>query len=704
MTDAVLSPEQLRAERRHLLAALDAMDVAVVVVTADRQVLHCNQVARDTLGFDPTDRGDEVLALKGHQTYREDGSSWPLDEWPHRAALSYGESVNGLLMEHRGPHGSQWVRVAGFPMYREGESSPYVAVGTFRNVTRQRARELALAESEAHFRLLAENAGDLIARHTVDGTCTYASPAARDLLGREPETLLGDWTKASPVHPDDVPIVMAAHARLASSAAPYVLRYRLQRTDGRWIWVETSGRPVVGADGAVVEIQSATRDVTARMDQEHRLARLALGDALTGLPNRAALTQFLEDQIEASLPVAVLFLDLDRFKVVNDSLGHSAGDELLRSVASRLSSTCRDGDMVARLGGDEFVLVAAGLNEAAAVALSDRVQRVLAVPVTVSGHELVISASIGIVLSDPSRQDQDAEGLLRDADISMYRAKSKGRGRVVVWFDDLGSAAVQRFGLEAELRAALERDELVVHYQPQVQLSTGRITCVEALVRWQHPTRGLLGPGEFLQVAEDSGLIVDLGRRVLRLAVEQVAQWRQLPGAGELCLAVNVSGQELLDPERLAETLAVLAEAGLPTGSLTVEVLEDVLFDDEGAMRGLLTGYVRAGVSLALDDFGTGSSSLTGLRDVPIQALKIDRAFVAGIGTSPQDEAIIRAIRSLTSDLGMDCIAEGVEEEAQRAWLTGAGVESGQGYLLHRPLPADVLERVLREGRQPADG
>ncbi|MDT7571506.1 MAG: hypothetical protein QOE05_1680 [Actinomycetota bacterium] len=702
--EPALTTEQLLDERRHLLAALDAMDVAVIVVTAELRILQCNEVARETLRNDPTGLGDDVLKLEKFDTYREDGTPWPLEDWPHRTALRTGERIPSHLMEHRGPRSSQWVLVGAFPMYREGEATPYVVVGTFRNVTRERARELELAESETHFRLLAENAGDLIARHTVDGICTYASPAARELLGRDPESLLGDWTNASPVHPDDIATVMAAHDRLRTHAEPYVLRYRLQRSDSRWIWVETVGRPVLGAGGAVVEIQSATRDVTARMDQEHRLARLALADSLTGLPNRAALTQFLEDRLEAETTVAVLFLDLDRFKVVNDSLGHSAGDDLLRSVAGRLSSTCRDGDLVARLGGDEFVLVATRLDEVAAVALADRVKEVLAAPVTVAGHELVITASIGIVVSNADRSDDDAEALLRDADISMYRAKAQGRGRAVVWSDDFGSAVVHRFGLEAELRMALERDELVVHYQPQVELRTGRIAGVEALVRWEHPSRGLLAPGEFLHVAEDSGLVVELGRRVLTTAIAQVAAWRRLPGAERLGLSVNFSAQELLRVERLGETLDALASSGLDPDVLTVEVLESVLFDEEGAIRNVLTEYARAGIGLALDDFGTGSASLTGLRDVPVGALKIDRGFVAGIGSSPPDEAIVRAIRSLTDDLGLECVAEGLEEEQQRTWLTGAGVEYAQGYLLHRPLPPAAVELLLRAGSPGFDG
>ena len=690
--------EELLAERVHLLASLDALDVAVVVVTPDARVVSCNAVAKHQLGFDPTGLDDEAFARTGYEAFREDGKPWPVAEWPHRYAATEGTVCEGDLMELRRGGTSRWLRISARPLHREGETSPYAAIGTFRDVTKQQAGRLALMESESHFRLLAENAGDLIARHTVEGICTYASPAARDLLGIEPESLLGDWNEHVPLHPDDIPTVQAAHERLATHADPYVLRYRLRHSDGHWIWVETVGRPVLGPDDRVVEIQSATRDITARMEQETRLARLALADALTGLPNRPALTQFLEDQLAAASPVALLFLDLDRFKVVNDSLGHSAGDELLRMVAGRLAGTCRDVDMVARLGGDEFVIVASGLDEAGAMAFAERVQRVLSAPLQVAGHELVITASVGIVVSDPAQPEQEAEGLLRDADISMYRAKAKGRARAVVWSEDLAAAALHRFGLEAELRAGLERDELEVPYQPQVELSNGRIRGVEALVRWRHPARGLLLPGQFLQVADDSGLVVEMGRQVLAKAARQVAGWRRLPGCGDLGLSVNLSAQELLQPDRLRHTLDVLAEAGLPPHAFTIEVLESVLFDEEGAVGSALLEFSRAGISLALDDFGTGSSSLLHLRRVPIRALKIDRAFVAGIGVSLQDEAIVRAVRSLTDDLGLTCVAEGVEEEPQRAWLAAQGVRYAQGYLLHRPLPAEQVEALLLGG------
>ncbi len=395
---------------------------------------------------------------------------------------------------------------------------------------------------------------------------------------------------------------------------------------------------------------------------------------------------------------SVLFLDLDRFKVVNDSLGHSAGDELLRTVAGRLAGTCREGDLVARLGGDEFVVVAPGLGEEGAVQLAERVQAVLGAHIEVAGHELVVSASVGIVAHDPARGQLDAEGLLRAADVSMYQAKARGRARAVVWSEPAGERAVQRLTVEQELRTALEQGQITVHFQPQVELATGRVLGVEALARWAHPTRGLLSPAAFLEVAEDTGLVVELGRQVLRTAACQVADWRRLPGCGGLTLSVNLSTRELLEPSNLDQALAVLRDCGLPPAALTLEVLESVLLDAEGTVLQALGSYVDNGVHLALDDFGTGSSSLLHLRRVPVASVKIDRAFVQGLGRDRQDEAIVRALHSLTGDLGMTCIAEGVEEVRQRDWLMEQGVTVAQGYLLHRPLPAAAVDALLRRG------
>ena len=684
----------LRTERALHLAALDALSVGLVVVAQDLRVLLSNRAFDRSLGGRPERITPDVLDGAGLEVISPDGSPWRTEQWSLRRVLDEGRVVEGQLVGLRRPSCTTWVLVSARPLHEPGEldGPPYAALATFTDITRRREADLAVEESEAHFRLLAENSTDVITRHAADGTCLYASPALRDLVGREPAELVG---RQAPdfVHPDDVAALTAALVALLRSGEVSCVRYRMSHVDGRWVWVETAMRPV-RVDGLVLELQSSTRDVCARVEAERRLARLALSDALTGLANRAALHQHLEDVIAAEEPLALLFLDLDRFKVVNDSLGHSAGDELLRVVAARLSGIVRDGDLVARLGGDEFVVVAVGLDEDGALLLADRVQRVLSSPVTVAGHELVATASVGIVVSGRGAA-RDAEALLRDADISMYQAKDRGRARAVIWDGATGGCAVERLTVENQLRVALEHGQLQVHYQPQVELGTDRVVGVEALVRWAHPTRGLLLPAAFLQVAEDTGMLLELGRQVLHVAALQVAQWRRLPGCDGLCLSVNVSGQELLDPGKLDLTVQTLEDCGLPTSAVTFEVLESVLLDPEGAVVAALATYARRGFGLALDDFGTGSSSLLHLRQTPVGAVKIDRTFIAGLGRNRQDEAIVRALLALTSELGLSCVAEGVELESQRSWLEVQGVRVAQGYLLSRPVPAQALSALL---------
>jgi diguanylate cyclase (GGDEF)-like protein/PAS domain S-box-containing protein len=650
----------------------------------------------------PSTTSADLLERAGFQVVRGDGTPWPLDERPVQAAAQRGvvtrREVMGLVRDGV----TRWVRVSAWPLARPGKQ-PHGAVGTYRDVTDRERTRAELEESEAHFRLLAENSTDVITRHRADGTCTYVSPALTDMLGWSQDDVR-DTSPLHLAHPDDRHHVVAQHDAVRADLRARTLRYRLRHQDGRWLWCESVVRPVLGDDGLLHELQTSTRDITARVEAEDRLARMALADPLTGLANRAALTQQLEELLVQGRQVALLFLDLDRFKVVNDSLGHSAGDELLRTVAGRLAGTCREGDVVARLGGDEFVVVAQGLDQVGAVALADRVQQVLAAPIGVGGHELVLSASVGIVAAPAGLAlEQDAETLLRDADVSMYRAKAKGRARAVVWTEAFAEAASARLELERDLRAGLEGGELVVHYQPQVELSSGRIVGVEALVRWQHPERGLLSPGAFLDVAEESGLVVEVGRQVIATASAQVAAWRRLPGCHDLRLSVNLSAQELVRPGRTEELLQTLADAELPASAVTVEVLESVLLDAEGDVATALAAYRSTDLRLALDDFGTGSSSLLHLRHVPVGVVKLDKTFVAGLGRSRHDEAIVRAVRAVTADLGLSCIAEGVELDRQRDWLIAHGVELAQGFLLARPMAADDVTSLLRRGAAPRE-
>ncbi|MCW2607762.1 MAG: hypothetical protein JWO60_2455 [Frankiales bacterium] len=675
-----------------VLQALTTLGVGLLVCDPTLDVVACDAAAERLLGARPEhvrDDGDPPA----FEVLRADGTPWPLPDRPLQAAVLTGRVTEADVLGLRTRRGTRWMRVSARPLADAGGTPPYAALCTFTDVTADLEQQRALVESERRFRLLAEHGTDVVVRHALDGTCLYCSPSAWEVLGVDPEAVVGA-SLLTLVHPDDRRSAVRLVERVLATGEPSTLRHRTRHPDGRLLWVESVARAVPGPDGHL-EVQTSSRDVTSRVEAERRMARLALADPLTGLANRAALVQRLEDLVDERVPGALLFLDLDRFKVVNDSLGHSAGDELLRTVARRLDLVCGREALAARLGGDEFVVVVPDVEPGAALALADVVHEVMAEPLSVSGHELVVSTSIGLVVmtGEPGAQ---AEELLRDADVAMYRAKSRGRATTVLWDPRFGAAATERLETERDLRLALERGQLLVHYQPQVELATGRIAGVEALVRWQHPRRGLLAPGAFLGVADESGLVVELGEQVLRAAALQVARWRRLPGCGGLLLSVNVSAQELQRPERVARTAELLEDAGLPAEAVTVEVLESVLLDAEGAVEASLAGYGRLGVRLALDDFGTGATSLLNLRTVPFDCVKVDQAFVSGLGSSRRDEAIVRALQSLTADLGMRCVAEGVELERQRSWLSGEGIGMAQGFLLHRPMPGPDVEALLR--------
>jgi diguanylate cyclase (GGDEF)-like protein len=430
--------------------------------------------------------------------------------------------------------------------------------------------------------------------------------------------------------------------------------------------------------------------------------RHAFNDSLTGLPNRALLL----DRLEVALgradrerkPVSVLFLDLDGFKVVNDSLGHVAGDRLLIDVAARLRACLRRGDTAARIGGDEFAILLGDLgNPERAEDVAERVIAALREPFTVLGREVFVSASIGIAYG----QD-DAHDLLRNADVAMYRAKRSDEAGAYATFEPgMHTAVVERLEIEADLRRAIERDELVLHYQPIIEIATGRISGVEALLRWAHPRRGLVMPFEFIPLAEETRLILELGRWVLREACRQAALWHADPRADRPWVSVNLSGLQLLDSSLNADVAAALADSGLDPASLALEVTETVLVQDVSAAFEQLQKLRSLGVSIAIDDFGTGYSSLRYIRRFPADMLKIAKPFIDGLHDET-DTALVRTIVALANSLGLRTVAEGIEDHRQWARLRELGCQLGQGYLFARPLAAHDLTELLRGGRQLA--
>jgi diguanylate cyclase (GGDEF)-like protein/PAS domain S-box-containing protein len=567
-------------------------------------------------------------------------------------------------------------------------------------LTRSLAAAMVEAQQrEEHYRALVQGSSDVLTICERDGTIKFISPAIYRVFGFHPDDLVGT-ALADLVHPEDVRRVTAEVADVvAKPGRPVLVECRYRHADGRWLYVEA----LVSNDldhPNIAGLVFNTRDVSERKELERQLTHQAFHDPLTGLANRALfrdrVRHALNLRARTEAPLAVLFLDLDGFKSVNDSLGHAVGDKLLDSVAGRLQAVVRPGDTVARLGGDEFAVLLEDLDGLhVAQQIAARFIEELQTAFTLAGHEVFVGASVGLALA---AGDDDADELLRNADLAMYRAKALGKGRCEVFEPDMHAAALERMAIEGDLRHAVVRGELRLHYQPVVELATGRIVGVEALLRWQHPTRGLVSPLDFINVAEESGLIVPVGRWVLTEACRQVARWQRDTGL-PLRLSVNISARQLQAP-RLAEHVAkTLRSSGVRPADLVLEITESMLVDDAERTIGKLHLLRELGVRLAIDDFGTGYSSLNYLRRLPVDVLKIDRSFVQGIGTESELTSLTGAIVGIGRDLGLETVAEGIEERGQLDALRGMGCVLGQGYLYARPLPPEELAGLLGAGR-----
>jgi diguanylate cyclase (GGDEF)-like protein/PAS domain S-box-containing protein len=579
---------------------------------------------------------------------------------------------------------------------QHGEVAGLIAVIT--DVTRYKETERALEASEARFRVLTESSLDLISVIDADGRILYQSPALRTLLGYEPAETVGRKVTEL-VHRDDIELVNVAIKRVIDSrhsAEP--VEFRLRHRDGMWRTFESLGTNCL-ANPHIRGVVFNSRDVTDRKVIQQRIQHLAYHDNLTGLPNRSLLQDRLAHSIaraeRSNKKVAVLFIDLDNFKNINDTLGHDVGDELLRHVSRRLSEAVRLEDTIARQGGDEFIVLLDSLDDSRGASLvAQKILNSLRLPFVLSGTEQHVSGSVGIALYP--EDGRDAQTLMKNADTAMFHGKSLGKNTYQYFTSQMNIAVKRRMTLESALRRAVMQKDFILHYQPQINLESGEIIALEALVRWKTEDSGTVMPGDFIPLAEETGLINEIGEWVLREGCRQAKEWQTM-GLAPRRMAINLSARQFSDRGFLDMVTRVLAETGLEPQWLELEITESQVMRQTEGMIMLLNKLSEMGVHLAIDDFGTGYSSLSYLKRLPIQKLKIDQSFVRDITVDPNDTAIVVAIINMARSLDLETIAEGVETAGQLALLRSKGCRMGQGFYFSAPVRAEVLYPLLKQ-------
>ena len=571
------------------------------------------------------------------------------------------------------------------------------------DLTARQQREAILRESEERYVLAMQATNDGIWDWNLKTNAIYFSSRWKSMLDYPDNEMnsLDEWF--SRIHPGDVErIKMEMLNHLSELNSKFESEYRILCKGKTYRWMLSRGIIIRDASGEAYRIVGTQSDITKRKVTEEQLLHDALHDALTGLPNRVLFMDRLSHAISLAKRrrnylFAVLFFDLDRFKLINDSLGHSVGDQLLIAIARRLEKYLRVGDTVARLGGDEFTILLEDIkDENVATNIANRLQEELTRSFNLSGNEVFTSASIGITLS--TFNYERPEDLLRDADIAMYRAKATGKARYEVFNTTMHTRAAALLQLETDLRRGLERQEFQLYYQPIVSLKTGEITGFEALIRWQHPQRGLVSPAEFIPLAEETGLIVPIGWWVLREACRQLSAWKiQFPEYQSLVMSINLSAKQFTQTNLVEEITQILWETEVPANSLKLEITESVIMDNAEIATTMLFQLQSLGIQLSIDDFGTGYSSLAYLYRFPTHTLKIDRSFINKIDIDSEQFEIVRTIVTLAANLGMDVVAEGVETLKHLAQLKALNCGSGQGYLFSKPVDSQMAAKLLQE-------
>jgi len=665
------------ARREGLLGPLlQSHDEGVVFLDDSGVILHTNAEAAVLLGTPPDELVGTMLGFP----------------------LAPGEAAE---LEFTGPDGKSRalelrvaeVRFAGVALF----------LTRLRDVTLHRETERELKASRERFALAAESTRDGLWEWNLATGKAFFSRRWKTMLGYsddEVEDDIEEWF--SRVHPEDrTRLKGMLQAHLHGGGVPFEVVHRMLHKDGGYLWMEARGKAVANGSARASRIAGSQTDVTEQRLERERTLHDALHDPLTGLPNRVLFFERIHSCIKRAkrLPhylYAVLFLDLDRFKVVNDGLGHDVGDRLLAEIATRVRRCLRPGDSVARLGGDEFSILLDDIRGTRdAVRVARRVQQQLSAAVVIDGHEIYTAASIGIALGGPEYRRPDE--ILRDADAAMYRAKERGKGRYEIFDRHIHEEAMDLLRLETDLRRACEQDQFSVLYQPIVSLDTGGLDGFEALLRWNHPDRGLLAPAEFLNVAEEAGLMGRIDRWVIETSCREACRWERREGA-PLTISINLAPRSFSDPSFIPRVDRILARTGVDPRRVKIEITEDVLSGEEGPVLDVLHELKARDIHLYVDDFGTGYSALSRLQRLPVDMLKIDRSFISDLERNPENREIVRTIVSLARGLELDVIAEGVETATQVEILRDLGCPHGQGYWFSVPLSVARTRELVKNG------
>ncbi|WP_167759809.1 sensor domain-containing protein [Massilia horti] len=702
ITGADRAEVELKETSRRFHDLFEHLPAGVVVHGPDTKILAANHVAAQWLGTNVEQMIGRGADDPAWRFIRKDNSPMQVAEQPVCRTIASKRNLSNLVIgvEHGEPQGKLWALCNTYHVCENGQLSEVVVC--FTDCTELKRTEESLQKSEERLRLILQGSNDASWDWNLTTGELYYAPRWWQMVGRAENELPADeWLWLRLTHPEDQSRVLETFERaLVGEKSAYEFELRLQHKDGHYVPVLLRGHIQRDAHGKAVRVSGTNTDLTERKAAESRIHQLAYFDYLTGLPNRRFLMEELHKLLSRSTRNgqigALLFIDLDNFKLLNDTMGHDVGDLLLRQAAHRLRHTVREGDYVARLGGDEFVIVLdeLGTDMKTAAAEADLVgHKVLAVcaeDYALPGRAYRSTATIGITLFDG--HSEGVEALLKQADVAMYQAKAAGRN-TLRFFDPIMQATIdQRYELEHDLREGLLRHEFRLFCQPQFD-AAGRLVGGEVLLRWQHPQRGLVAPAEFVATAEATGLMVPVGRWVLGESCRRLAAWADDPVLGTIPLSVNVSAQQVRTPRFAADTLAVIADTGADPSRLSLELTESLLAENIEDVIEKMNRLKQAGIHFSIDDFGTGYSSLSYLKRFPLETLKIDQSFVHDILRDPNAAAIVEVIITLARKLGLQVVAEGVEQEAQRELLRQGGCDRFQGYLLGMPVSIDEFAR-----------